>query len=105
MPPTHLLSGNVNMFHPYVVGQSGTERPESVLVTMPPAAISRTVHTVTSLTYRWCQSITSSRMLQAGGSRPLRVPSYRRLEREGDLFRVLLAERDRLCLAAELFVH
>ena len=40
------------MFHPYVVGQSGTERPESVLVTMPPAAISRTVQTVTSLTYR-----------------------------------------------------
>ncbi len=36
------------MFQPYVVGQSGTERPESVLVTMPPAAISRTVQAATS---------------------------------------------------------
>ncbi len=37
------------MFQPYVVGQSGTERPDPVLVTIPPAAISRTVKTVTSL--------------------------------------------------------
>ena len=35
---------------PYVVGQSGTERPESVLVTMPPAAMSSTVQATTSLT-------------------------------------------------------
>src|SRR5262249_28126622 len=54
IPPTHLLSGNVNMLHPYVVGQSGTERPESVLVTMPPAAIRRTVQAATSFAYRRC---------------------------------------------------
>jgi len=48
IPPTILLSGNVNMFHPYVVGQSGTDRPESVLVTDAPAAISRTVQAATS---------------------------------------------------------
>ena len=43
MPPTHFEGGNVNMFQPYVVGQSGTDRPESVLVTKLPARISRTV--------------------------------------------------------------
>jgi hypothetical protein len=31
------------MFQPYVVGQSGTDKPESVLVTKLPARISRTV--------------------------------------------------------------
>ena len=36
MPPTHFDGGNVNMFQPYVVGQSGTERPEPVLVTRLP---------------------------------------------------------------------
>ena len=34
---------------PYVFGQSGTESPESVLVTMPPAAMSSTVAATTSL--------------------------------------------------------
>jgi len=37
------------MFHPYDVGQSGTERPDPVLVTMPPAAISSSVQAATSL--------------------------------------------------------
>ena len=37
------------MLHPYVVGQSGTESPEPVLVTMPPAAMSRTVQAATSV--------------------------------------------------------
>src|SRR5213595_2405595 len=60
MPPTHLLNGNVNMFHPYVVGQSGTERPEPVLVTIPPAAISRTVNRVTSFAYRWRAIVSTS---------------------------------------------
>jgi hypothetical protein len=36
------------MFLPYVVGQSGTDRPESVLVTDAPAAMSSTVHAATS---------------------------------------------------------
>jgi hypothetical protein len=31
------------MLWPYVVGQSGTERPDAVLVTMPPAAMSSSV--------------------------------------------------------------
>src|SRR4051812_34107632 len=53
MPPTHLLGGNVNMFHPYVVGQSGTERPESVLVTRLPARTRRTVHPATNFANRW----------------------------------------------------
>jgi hypothetical protein len=55
MPPTQCLSGNVNMFHPYVVGQSGTESPDPVLVTIPPAAISTTVQHITNAAYRWCQ--------------------------------------------------
>jgi hypothetical protein len=36
------------MFQPYVVGQSGTDSPESVLVTEAPAAISSTVLAATS---------------------------------------------------------
>src|SRR5439155_21701372 len=49
MPPTHFEGGNVNIFQPYVVGQSGTDRPESVLVTKLPARISRTVLAATYL--------------------------------------------------------
>jgi hypothetical protein len=52
IPPTILLSGNVNIFQPYVVGQSGTESPESVLVTDAPAAINSTVQVATSFAYR-----------------------------------------------------
>src|SRR5262245_58072898 len=43
MLATHIDGGNVNMFQPYVVGQSGTERPAPLLVTRLPARISRTV--------------------------------------------------------------
>jgi hypothetical protein len=52
MPPTIWLSGNANICRPYVVGQSGTERPEFVLVTMPPAATSSSVATASSRQYR-----------------------------------------------------
>ena len=48
IPPTIFSSGNVNMFQPYVVGQSGTDRPDPVLVTRPPAKISTAVETATS---------------------------------------------------------
>ena len=60
MPPTHLLIGNENMNQPYVFGQSGTDRPEPVLVTIPPAAISSTVEAATSLAYRFNQIMISS---------------------------------------------
>src|SRR5215510_1793551 len=53
MPPTHFEGGNVNMFQPYVVGQSGTESPESVLVTRLPARTSRTVQPATNFANRW----------------------------------------------------
>jgi hypothetical protein len=39
------------MFCPYVVGQSGTDRPESVLVTKLPARIRRTVQATTKREY------------------------------------------------------
>ena len=48
IPPTIFESGNVNMFWPYVVGQSGTERPDSVDVTSPPATIRTSVAAATS---------------------------------------------------------
>jgi hypothetical protein len=53
MPPTIFSSGNVNINQPYVFGQSGTERPEPVLVTNPPARISTAVETATSDANRW----------------------------------------------------
>jgi hypothetical protein len=43
MPPTHFDGGKVNMFQPYVVGQSGTDSPDSVLVTSPPTKMRKTV--------------------------------------------------------------
>src|SRR5438874_8905579 len=52
MPPTHFDGGNVNMFQPYVVGQSGTESPESVLVTRLPARTRRTVQPATNFAKR-----------------------------------------------------
>ena len=53
MPPTHFDGGNENMFQPYVVGQSGTESPESVLVTRLPARTSSTVQPATNVAKRW----------------------------------------------------
>jgi hypothetical protein len=40
------------MFQPYVVGQSGTDRPEPVLVTRLPARSRRIVEATTSLEKR-----------------------------------------------------
>ena len=51
--PTILSSGNVNMNQPYVVGQSGTDSPEPVLVTRPPAKIRTAVEAATSTAKRW----------------------------------------------------
>ncbi len=53
MPPTHFEGGNVNMFQPYKVGQSGTDRPDAVLVTRLPASTSSTVQPATSVAKRW----------------------------------------------------
>src|SRR6187402_566515 len=53
MPPTHFDGGKVNMFWPYVVGQSGTESPEPVLVTRLPASTRRTVQPATSFANLW----------------------------------------------------
>src|SRR5262245_18793504 len=52
MPPTHFEGGKVNMFQPYVVGQSGTESPESVLVTRLPARTRSTVKPATNFAKR-----------------------------------------------------
>jgi len=52
MPPTQCSGGNVNMFQPYVVGQSGTERPDAVLVTRLPARTSRIVQPATNVAKR-----------------------------------------------------
>ena len=38
---------------PYVVGQSGTESPEDVLVTSPPAKIRRKVEQAVTSAKRW----------------------------------------------------
>jgi hypothetical protein len=40
------------MFQPYVVGQSGTDNPEPVLVTRLPASTRRTVHPATNVAKR-----------------------------------------------------
>jgi hypothetical protein len=52
MPPTHIEGGNVNMFQPYVVGQSGTASPDPVLVTRLPASTRHTVQATTTFAKR-----------------------------------------------------
>ena len=48
------------MNQPYVVGQSGTERPDPVLVTRPPAKIKMAVETATRRAKR-CKAIASQK--------------------------------------------
>jgi hypothetical protein len=47
-----LEGGNVNMFQPYVVGQSGTAKPDPVLVTRLPARTRSTVQATTTFEKR-----------------------------------------------------
>ena len=68
-------------------GQSGTDRPEPVLVTSPPAKIRTAVEAATS----------------AAKSGSIAIETLR-FERERDVFGFLLADRDRLRLRAELLV-
>src|SRR5688572_19321619 len=80
---------------PYVFGQSGTASPESVLVTIPPAAMSSTVEAATNVAKR-CNQINGL---------PESIGACRRgFEGERELLRFLLTERDGLCLRAELLV-
>ena len=53
IPPTHFEYGNVNMFQPYVVGQSGTLKPDCVLVTRPPRKIRNAVQQAVKRANRW----------------------------------------------------
>src|SRR5580704_14396944 len=109
MPPTHLEGGNVSMFQPYVVGQSGTERPEPVLVTKLPASTSSTVQAARNFANVW--SISAGRKTSApwpcqpaACSVCRRGASRRRLEREVDFLGFLRPQRDALRRGAELFM-
>src|SRR5207249_8634121 len=120
MPPTIFEGGNVNMFQPYVVGQSGTDKPESVLVTKLPARIRRTVLATTRRQYLW--SISAGWSGTSGGpgrrltylSDPSGLPdarpsvrwswSRRRLEGERDFLCFLRTDRHLLRRRPELFV-
>src|SRR6185295_3477240 len=106
MPPTHFEGGKVNMFQPYVVGQSGTARPEPVLVTRLPASTRSTVQPATNFAKRWSISGQEGRERQEG--RPI-LPFLprklvagcalgRRLERERDFLGFLFGDRDLLLL-------
>ena len=119
MPPTHFDGGNVNMFQPYVVGQSGTDSPEPVLVTEAAGEHQEdraagdelgepVEHLGSGRRSGECEAGRSGRPTAAGPpvlpefSR--RVVGRRRLEREGDFLRFLRAERDALRHRAELLV-
>src|SRR6187402_532802 len=66
MPPTQFSSGKVNMNQPYEFGQSGTDRPEPVLVTSPPAKMRTAVDAAVSSAKRWSG-------IAASSSYPLKV--------------------------------
>src|SRR5687768_17396029 len=90
MPPTQFSIGNVNIVQPYEFGQSGTERPDPVLVTSPPAKIRTAVDAAVSSAKRWSSMTTTSRGLPA--------------EREGDVLRFLGVDRHASGLRPELLV-
>ena len=74
------------MIQPYVFGQSGTERPEPVLVTMPPAADQQ-------------DREDGDERRRSGDARSWRTsPASRVLNVKVIVLGVLLAERDRLRL-------
>ena len=76
------------MNQPYVFGQSGTERPEPVLVTMPPAAMSSTRAADDELDV---------------AVQPDHASGLARLEREGDSPSVSLAPIVTLCVCVPSF--
>src|SRR5436190_24241139 len=111
------------MFQPYVVGQSGTERPESVLVTKLPARIRRIVQPTTKRENLWSiiarQESRKAEGRKAGRQEghflPFCLPAFlpfclvrrlcrRRLEHEIDFLAVLRGDRDALRHRAELLV-
>src|SRR5882672_951187 len=94
MPPTILFSGNAHMNQPYEFGQSGTARPEPVLVTSPPAKIRTAVEAATS----------AAKSGSIGNHSAGRSGPALGLEREGDVLGFLLADRHGLRLRAELLV-
>ena len=85
MPPTHFDGGNVNMFQPYVVGQSGTESPEPVLVTRLPASTRRTVQPATNLAKRWSMRAEARRADRREAAADLAQPDlpFRLVRRRG----------------------
>src|SRR5256885_731592 len=52
IPPTIWSKGKANMNRPYVVGQSGTDSPDSVLLTKPPRKIRKRVEALKSFVKR-----------------------------------------------------
>src|SRR5438046_1740986 len=67
IPPTHFEYGKTNMFQPYVVGQSGTLRPDSVLVTSPPTKMSNAVQQAVISAKRWSAMFSSRIGANSGG--------------------------------------
>src|SRR6185295_4415427 len=100
MPPTQFSIGKVNIVQPYEFGQSGTDSPEPVLVTRPPAKIRTAVETTVSSAKR-CRSIGTTPLARAErGQLNTALPD----ERERDVLRFLGADRDAGRLGAELLV-
>src|SRR5690348_5760256 len=94
------------MFQPYVVGQSGTDRPEPVLVTRLPARSRRTVKAARKVENRCSITCADGQAGQVGlnpafparaAVQPfVRGRRTRGFEGEVDVLRILLAERDAL---------
>src|SRR5437773_9261402 len=103
MPPTHFESGNVNMFHPYVVGQSGTLKPDSVLVTSPPTKIRNAVQPAVNRAKRW-RAIPSpferGREARADRAKPEEKARVSRLRQTCDPHLLLRLRPDGLALRA-----
>src|SRR5262245_49365001 len=84
------------MNQPYVFGQSGTDSPEPVLVTSPPAKIRTAVHTATNA------ANTGSSIAEYPGG--LAGSDLCAFEGEGDVLTFLCSNRHHLRLRAQLLV-
>src|SRR5262249_53205230 len=97
------------MFHPYVVGQSGTLRPDAVLVTSPPTKIKKAVKHAVKRANRWSAMLSwvmgdSIRGRGAKGSDPSSPKGGTRGLTPGPFLRISLIRRA-FVVGAEAEVH
>src|SRR5215475_13036099 len=98
------------MFQPYVVGQSGTLRPDSVLVTRPPTKMRNAVQKAVNKANRWSAMLSSDMASKRGLGGAPKSPFLLvgglvvGAEAESDVFFIVVGDGDHHGLLAVLLV-